>query len=223
LKPKKLIVAFETQLVPGVPAPKFVPPANYKDQTKIEAWLEKKQTEYAATAANQPYTGTFKRLIIADPANERVLNLTYRKPGGDQQPVCLAARSWLLKEYPDAWEHSTNSRREPEVIFIGFRTRLFLKMLGIECSMPANQPEEADQSNALPLGMWYGNSDHRDLEEACMPRGFELDLNQVLHMRGITVKQSWRGVGSDAKGDLSVATELAAQLGMLSELTTEEE
>jgi hypothetical protein len=222
MRPAKLIVAFETQMVPGLPAPTFTPPSNYKDQDKINAWLEGRQSKYETDAANQPYTGTFKRLVIADPANKRVGNWTYRKPDSGKQPVCLAARSWLLKEYGDAWEHTTHpGHSAPDVIFIGFRTKLFLKMLGIECSLPEHQPQGSKELNVLPLSMWYGNTDHRDLENAAMPSDYELSWDQVLTIRDIG-QRGWTGPGSNAKAELDIASDLAAQLGMLSEHYAEE-
>lgn len=219
MKPDKLIVAFETQLVPGLPQPTFTPPSNYKDAGKIEAWLEKKETEYGDKAKDQPYTGTFKRLMIADPANERIGNWNYRSPKSGKKPICLAARSWLLKGYPDAWEHTTHPTRGlPEVVFIGLRTRLFLKMIGIECTLPAYQPQkdgapDPQKLNVLPLSLWYGNSEHRDLS---LPSEFDLDWPQVLMIRGIS-HAGWTGPGTNAEVELSIVTELATQMGMLAE------
>ena len=114
----------------------------------------------------------------------------------------------------------------PEVIFIGFRTKLFIKMLGIECSLPANQPQvdgkpDPQRLNVLPLAMWYGNNDHRDLENAAKSSDFALDWNQVLQLRGIE-NEGWEGPGTDTKAELSIATELAAQLGMLMDSYEEE-
>ena len=93
---------------------------------------------------------------------------------------------------------------------------MFLKMLGLECCLPANQPEAEDKSNALPLSMWYTNTDHRDVGEAAMPKGFNLSWPLVLAVRKILIK-GWNGPGVDVESDMIVATELSTQLGLLSE------
>lgn len=233
--PAKLIVAYRTQLVPGlqpVMADELQPPANFKHADAIEKWraeqLPKLEAKFQAECAQQPYTATFAEVQIADLHNERKGKWVYRAPNNEEgkQAACLAIRSWLLKEYPDAWPHTTHpDRRVPAAIFVGFNPRLFLKILGIECSLPAHQPMDADgkpdpkKLNVLPLSMWYPNSDHRDIEEAVKPADFKyLPWNVVLEARGLLPEfKDWKAPGVNVTMDLKLATRLAAQLGMLNE------
>lgn len=218
--PKKLIIAFTTRAVKvDISLLNFdlTPPKSYKKAEAIAEWQATRGAQIEAQLKNQPYTGTFDRLWIADPANKDLAKWKYRAPDSGKQPVSIAARNWILKRFPNAWPNSTHPGfKSPEVIFLGFNPRLFLKMLGLECCLPANQPEDEAESNLLPLSMWYTNTDHRDVGEAAMPKEFNLTWPLVLSQRGIDAGK-WAGPGSDVEKDMIVATELSTQLGLLSE------
>jgi len=211
----KLIVAWKTRAVEGLDklVPAFTPPANYKDQDRVNEWLAAKREEWLHEAATSPYTGTFDEVMIVDSANERPGRWYYkdRGPGGSKAPICVAVRNWLMKLYPTAWPDDTHpAPRKPEAIFLGFEPRGFLKLLGIECSLPENcQP--------LPVSMWYGNTEHRDITEACIPKeyGKLLPWALVFKRRGIKTKEGWQGPGQDPEEDVRLVTELATQLGFL--------
>lgn len=228
--PAKLIIAFKTQLVPDMlPAvDDLSPPANYKTAEAIDKWKRETTDRIAVECSEQPYTATFAEVQIADLVNERKGKWIYRAPDNKEgkQTAALAIRAWLLKEFPNAWPHTTHpNRRVPEAIFVGFNPRLFLKILGTECSLPQNQPKDANgkpdpkKLNVLPLSMWYPNTDHRDIEEAVKPKDYKfLTWQTVLRARGLLPEfQDWKGPGIDVTMDLKLATRLAAQMGMLNE------
>ena len=220
--PKKLIAAFTTRAVEmdeGLLQIDLTPPKSYKKPEAIAEWQAEKKAGILAGLKDQPYTGTVDRIWIADPQSKELAKWKYRAPGSGKQPTCVAVRNWILKRYPNAWAHSTHPKRgpdQPQVIFVGFNPRLFLKMLGLECTLPENQGADASQSNMMPLSMWYTNSDHRDVGEAAKPKEFDLSWQIVLSRRGIAVK-GWNGPGLDVDKDMVVATELATQLGLLAE------
>jgi len=220
--PQKLIIAYRTRPAEvEVPMPTFKAPSQYKAQDKIDAYIADKEAAFLASLKDKPYTGTFDEVKIFDTGHEEMVTYKYRAPDSDKPPVCLAIRDWLLKRYPKAWPNSTNFKGLPEAVFIGFNPRLFVKMLGIECSLPENQPmkegeRDPSKTNALPLSMWYGQSDYRDIEEAAKPKEFDLSWEIVLGARGLSFP-GWAGPGTDPETDLKIAIELASQLGMLTE------
>ena len=223
--PAKIIVAFSTRLVDGLPIPAFTAPSNWKDEAKIKRHIEDKQAEYTALAKDQPYTGTFDCVQVTDISKGQTATWNYegREPGGAKQAICLAVKAWLLNRYESAWPHTTHvPYRVPEAIFIGFNPRLFLKMLGTDCSLPQNQPQkegepDPNKSNCLPLSMWITNTDHRDLGNLVMPSDYKLDWNVVLSARGLREKYpDWNGpFGTTVQEDMEIAIEMASQLGLV--------
>lgn len=222
----KLIVGYRTRALEkeklDALKPQFEAAKNLKAQDKIAADIADKEAQFYADAALMPYTATFDCVVIADPSNEKIQRWDYkgREPGSGKQPICLAVANWILKQYPNAFSWDTHEKKKPTVIFLGFNPRLFLKMLGTECSLPEN-------AKPLPPTMWYSNSDHRDIEEAVCPSDFKrLTLHTVLKRRrpsGEAQKQwdeimaDWQGPGNDPVKDVWLATELAAQLGFIKE------
>lgn len=222
--PSKILIAYKTRTADGyVPDIRDLPdpPSNWKDPDKIAAWREEKAKEASTQAVFQPYTGTFDEVQLIDLTTQEHGRWQYREPKSGRQPVCLAVRAWLLKHYPDAWPNSTHpGRAVPQAIFVGFNPKLFLRILGTECSLPANQPKEPGSTNTLPLSCWYGNSDHRDIGEAVKPDEFKfLSWRTVLEARGLTNNQAvyagWNGPHIDVTMDLSLIIELASQLAMV--------
>lgn len=223
-----LLVSYRTIPVPGIPTPTFQAPSNYKDEAKIKSYIAEKAEQYQVECANQPYTGTFAEVRLGDTKSEDsiVWNSSDRKPFGTKMPISLVVRDWLLKRYPNAWPHTLMhppAAAKPEVIFVGFNPRLFLKILGIECSLPENQPrtstgeEDPKKSNVLPLSMWYGNADHRDIAEAVRPKDVcgDVPWSVVLQRRGLLPRfNDWLGPGVDTLKDFDLTWELLAQLGV---------
>lgn len=218
----KLIVGYRTRAVPGLQdlMPQFEPARNLKDPIKIEAYLQEKKEAFLVEAKDQPYTGTFDEVFISDPESERVgqWRSEGRKPWGDKPPICLAVRKWLLQQYGKAWEDDLKGRpRESGVLFVGFNPRLFLKILGVECSLP-------EYDEPLPPAMWYGNPDHRDIMEAIWPHDFKhLTLDLVLKRRRAAsygdvwdqALKGWTGPGVNPEQDVWLATVFCHQLGFL--------
>lgn len=219
----KIIVGYRTRPVAGVEGmmPAFKAPSHWKDEQKIAADIAEKKANYLLTAKDAPYTGTFDSVFVADPKNERGAQFDFHADGS-KQPVSVRVRNWLLKHYPTGWGEGEYDTRNPPFRVIGFDPRRFLKILGLECSLPGiNKP--------LPLKMWYSNSEHRDIAEAVLPSDFSkvLDLATVLKQRrphdGEARKkwdealEGWTGPHVDPWKDATLATELANQLGFLAE------
>jgi hypothetical protein len=209
-----LLVAFQTTRAKGADKliPEFMAPSNYKDSAKISAYIKQKEADYLERAADQPYTGYLSAIRIFDSESRSVGTWTANP---SQPSVAVSARTWLLKHYPAAWSNSLVGARASDVIFVGFNIRQFLKMLGIECSLPLNQPEDQDKVHTLPLDAWY-DSKSCDLEAAVMPSGFDLSWGIVLAARGLAKQyRNWPGPGSDLEEDFLLTVELATQLGIL--------
>lgn len=211
----KLLVGYRTKPVDNIKdlVPKFQAPANYKDKDKIDAYVAASEAEFMQSAHLNPYLGTLDYVVIVDKANERIGRWSSkgREKGSGQLPVCLAARAWLLKEYPEAWSSELVDRpTKPRAMFIAFEPRTFLKLLGIECSLPPND-------NPLPASMWYGNVDHRDITEAMIPREAAkfVTWSTVFTQRGIKPKEGWVGPCVDPEEDVVLLTELASQVNFL--------
>lgn len=221
----KIIVGFRTRAVPPALLEPLIPPfqanRSFKDKLKIEADLAEKRERFLANARNMPYTGTFDMVALSDPANSRVRSWTFApaEEGDTTRPICLAVASWILEAYPDAWTADTHDSRAPRVVFLGFNPRVFLKMLGSECSLP-------EHGRPLPPKMWYSNSDHRDIGEAIVPSGFpDLALETALRRRrpvGVEARAKWDKLVDgwtaphvDPIKDVLLTTELASQLGFL--------
>lgn len=88
-------------------------------------------------------------------------------PGPEDVPgpeLAKAAKPVKGKKDPVIVAPEQKEAKDEPVVIIGFDPRRFLKVLGIELSLPlpGNEP--------LPPGLWYGNTDHRDIEEAVLPK-----------------------------------------------------
>ncbi len=219
--PSKILVAFKTRLVPGIvpDVSQLVPPANYKSEEAITKWRAERLVDAQEMYRLQPYTATFDEVQLADVSRNETKQWKYREPGSGKPSVSAVIAAYLLKQYPNAWSNTTHpDRKTPEAIFIGFDSRLFLKILGIECSLPSSQGDPKKLS-PLPLALWYANSDHRDIEEAVKPTDFRfLTWSVILQARGLHESfKDWNGPHDDVSSDLRLTTELAAQLGMLND------
>lgn len=227
----KLFVGYRTKLRPGAETavPTFKAPANYKDAAKITAFQEERKAGFMEAAKNMPYTGTFDEVYLIDPQARdekdpekkkfKFLRYTWHPPEEGKPPIAVRVRNYLQKWYKWAWAHETVGRRPAEVVFVGFDPRTFLKILGLECSLPEiNKP--------CQLGMWYGNSDHRDIGEAVCPKEFGgLTLPFALSFRRPQAEseaaywdawvKGWTGPGENPEADARIAVELAKQLGFL--------
>lgn len=217
----KIIIGYSTQLanLDASMMPQFKAPSNYKDESKIAAYIEESKQNFILNAKDAPYTGTFKQVFMLDPSNKKVAQFdNYDDP--NKQPICVRVRNYLIKSYPSGWNENTYDSRNPPFRFLGFNIRRFLKMLGLECSLPSiNKP--------LPLKMWYSNSEHRDIIEAILPHEFDkqLDLQLVLKYRRPlkpenserwdTMLSGWEGPHINPQKDAWLTVELATQLGFL--------
>lgn len=227
----KIFVGYKTRLRDGADKvlPEFKAPANYKDAAKIAQYQDERKQQFLADARNMPYTGTFDEVFLIDPnvrdekapekKKTKALQYRWHPPEDGKPPIAIRVRNYLLKNYPTAWVNDTHGRSKPEVIVVGFDPRTFLKILGLECTLPG-------VDKPCPLGLWYSNSDHRDIGEAVCPREFVgLTLPYALKFRRPadpedaatwdTITKGWAGPGENPEADARIAIELATQLGFL--------
>lgn len=225
-KTARIIVAFKTMISdPAQVAsltPEFEAPSNYKDKDKIEKYIAQKKANFANQAASQPYTGTFDEIMLVD-LQKQIVGKWSSKDRKDENDLTVAeaAASWILTNNPGAFDGDILDVRASNVVFIGFDTRLFLKMLGLECTLP-------DSKVRVPLRLWYNNPNHRDIAEAVMPAEYVLSWQIVLKLRepveavqGATEKwdhiKSWQQPHVNVQHDSLLITEMAAQLGFLND------
>ncbi len=216
----KIFIGYKTRTVEGIEKllPEFKAPSHWKDKDKIAADVAEKREAFLANAKDMPYTGTLSEVTFVDSFTKKTLQW---KDDPEKPPVSVRVRNYLLKNYPDAWSNDTHDRKPPTVILVGFDPRTFLKILGLECSLPKiNKP--------CPLGLWYTNTDHRDIAEAVMPKDFKgLTLPYVLKFREPIdpadaakwkeLVKDWPGPGVFSDRDALLTVALATQLDLLSE------
>lgn len=216
--------------------PVFTVSKTFKEET-AKAKIAEKESEWRANHGTYLYTGEFAAVHIIDPQVGKIaifrrgewadLPMFQKHRKSEQAPwsVALQVRHYLVTTHGRAWSDNLFERRPdgPEAVFIGFNVKRFLKFLGLECAL-AGSP--------LPLTMWYGNSDHRDMESAIVPtvtpaepsgvttldvalRYFE-DAGAFLAEDGssvVSLPESYV-LHADAELDAVVAFNLAVRLGM---------
>lgn len=191
-------------------------PANYKDPAKIQEYKDKKFQELQEEAFKMPYLGTFGSVHLLDTSTPPEPTLhkwssEKRQPFGKDKPLSALIASFLKSKWPDAFEEQFSvEHKVSEIILVGFEIRRFVKMLGLECSMPGIECP-------LPGILWYGSHAYRDVSEMIIPKDVKLDkfLPFVLKCRGLSVKENWKGPCEDAATDLRLTTELLTQLKFL--------
>ena len=215
-----IVVGYRTRVAADVQAhmPEFKAPSNYKDAAKIQADIAEKQAAFLLAAKDMPYTGTFDEVHLYDQKANRAMAWSHKATEEEgKPPVAVRVLNFLLKYHPKAWDNNTHGRKVPEVAFLGFDPRTFLKILGLECTRLAI-------STPPPLGLWYSNSDHRDIGEAVMPKEckgltlpyvlkFRRPLNPDRAKQWDELLDGWNGPGETARKDAKITIELANQLG----------
>lgn len=191
------------------------------DDDKSKAAAVKARDKVRTCAKENLYTCTFDEVFLAIPTMEKA-RLFKSEGHKEGYSVSATVSGFLLKLFPQAWPDALfTPRGDPEAIFMGFDPRFFLKLLGLECSMPMH-------GCALPVSMWYGNSDHRDIGEAVMPKTEtkQLDWPLVLAARGLGMAaddkarydamiKNWQGPGVHPQQDVDIVIAMATQLGFL--------
>ena len=230
---KKIVFAYRTRLVDGVELyfSDVAAPSTWKDPIKIAANIEEKKAKLMAEAGSVPYSGTFDevRLLNVSAAHDVVITYKGREPGSGKA-VARAVLKWLRDEFKDdfaeAWPHTMGKVRTgpPVALFIGFDPANFLKMLGVDASLPCNQMLGPDgkidekRRTYAPLGLWYSNSDYRDIESVMFAGNTHHSWSLLLQRRGLSEKfASWKEPHQDLEQDIALITDLAAQIGMLRE------
>lgn len=223
----KIIFAWKTVVIPALlpDVNDFEIPGTHKKEDAIVRWREAKAAELPEDCALQPYTSTFTeiRLLCTEDGKplerKRFVDAAESGSAPSAVPVSLQFRNWLLRRFPTAWPNELHPDRTspPAAVFIGFSPRRFLKILGIELSLPRLSPDPEHRNN-LPLSAWVTNSDHRDLQEIVMPKEDckSMTWKTVLKARGLEHEfPTWAGPGQDIKLDLDMALRLAVQVGVL--------
>lgn len=227
----KLFVGYRTRLVEGIEAnlPEFKAPANYRDAEKIAQDLAEKKRAFLENAKDYPYVGTIDEIFLLDPylkdgtdAKAKALQWKWHPPEDNKPRPAVRLRNYVTKHYPGAWATDLGVKKQTEVVFVGFDPRTLLKMVGLECSLP-------DVGKPCPLGMWYGNSDHRDIGKAIVPDEYSkvLSVPYALQFRRPTdpddatawdaLVKDWTGPGVTPQTDAMLAMEIANQMGFLEE------
>lgn len=220
----KILVAYRTKLVDYHKAitPKFEGRAGTKDPVKIAEQIAEKEARFQAEAASMPYTSTFDEVrLILLPQKE---TLMYKSEGrglmSQRPPISVVMRGMLLKAFPNAWGDSLGVKRDPPVMFVGFNPRRFLKIFGLECSLPGYKP--------LPLDMWYASNNYRDIEETLLPSQDcgGLSWSSVVETHRLHQKDEeqekferlfagWQGPGHDTAQDLKILAYFAVCLDLV--------
>lgn len=216
----KIVIAYSTRRVDVSPidVSSFAPPSNYKDEAAIARWRAAKADALSDAYRLQPYTSTFEEVILYTGQDEP--RFAYRPPDGKRQPACLAIRNWLLERYPKAWPNEIDGQiSPPPVKFFAFNPRLFFKILGHECALPATVKAAGSPAKALlPLSLWMGSCNHYwDVDEVARS-GFDGNLPwaEVLKRHELTIDYAqWTGPGASPDQDLSLAVDLLAHMGIL--------
>lgn len=221
-KVSKIIVGYKTRIVEGIDGmvPTYEPPKNYKDPVKRKAYVDEKIEGFKLFAAETPYTATFDEVHIVDSFKQKIVQFSHKHSAEDgRASVATRVLNFLTKNYAGAWTDDTHNRKKPTAIFVGFEIRTFLKILGIECSMPG-------APKRCPLGLWYDNSEHRDIGHAIIPTECKhLTLPQVLKYRrpsGAALAAAWdewlagwTGPCIQPAIDVRICAELCQQLGFM--------
>lgn len=205
----KIVLGYRTRPAENRPfSPTFEPPGNYKDPAKIAEWQAQRLAEWPAQVTHYPYLSTFDDvfIVVVGKGLREVGRWAYRAKDSGKQPVCLAMKTFLMKFFEEEW--TSGGGNKP--VFIGFDPRSFLKIWGLECSMPEN-------AQPLPPQVWYGTNQHRDIGDALLPSEYKgVPLTEVLKWRGIEVP-NWKAPGMDPELDARVVMIAAEQLGFLAE------
>lgn len=217
----KLFIGYRMRAAVGLKkiVPAITPPSNYKDKDKIAAFVAEAKAAFEAEAKNMPYTGTFDEVFLVDPAHEQALQWVY-SDDPSKPSIAVRVSNYLLKTFPKAWEGDIGEHETPQVIFIGFDPKRFLKVLGLECSLPR-------VGKALPPRVWYGSNNYRDILEAVQPDAYckRLDIKDIAAERRPTEEAAgkawdallagWDGPHQNPKTDVSLTVELATQLRLI--------
>ena len=235
----KIIVGFSLSVKPDIDVetlmPVFTFPSNWKPETKEDNRLKKEQ-EFREGCGRQLYTSEFETVHLLDPSlgsevhfqrgewADIALFAAQRKKKAEPLSVALQVRQVLLNGRGSAWTDNIFDKRDegPEAVFVGFRIKTFLKVLGVECAL---------HGNPLPLSMWYGSSDHRDVENALVPddaSAKNIDLAMALEFfenAGVFYDDKSEKPflevpdnfvpGSDAKLDATISLLLGSRLGLI--------
>lgn len=219
--PNKIIfIGYRNRPVEDLAAktPDFKAPPHLKEAARAREFVEDAKAQFAAAAGNMPYTSTFDQIFLVDPhagKKGKAMQWDYYPPESGKQRVAVRMKNYLLKIHPQAW----GDRPAYKVVFAGFGIRNFLRLLGLECSLPA-----AGGSTACPLSMWYSGVEYRDIGEAVAPKDYpQMPLVHAVKLRRPldepdarvwdAMLLNWTGPGQNPELDSRISATLAAQLG----------
>lgn len=224
-----ILVGYKTSAIEDVRRfmPVFKGRTGTNDPAKIAAQIQEKEEDWLAQSGSMPYTSQLSEVCIMLPSFGKLMtfNAEERKSAG-KMPICRSIKNFLLKHYKQTWSNDIFNRpSDQRVMFIGFDPKHFLKLLGIECSLPSVR-------DPLPLSMWYGNTDHRDITEMVLPKDYaNLSWETLLKVRreGLSEEElkqydehvaGWTKPGDNPTQDVLITMSLCLQLGVITNVTT---
>jgi hypothetical protein len=151
------------------------------------------------------------RFVVPALGKISTLQLAKRMPGGDKQPVSLAARAFLLNTFPGEWTKDLQVSGANKVTFVGFKgLSQFMVNLAIACGA---------LDSPLPIDCWMksrqielcDDSSVRQLMESCaFVRNKDLEESEK-YKKMIT---GWMGTGASADRDSTILLSTAFKLGL---------
>lgn len=169
--------------------------------------------DWNAQAVYQPFTGRFSSVYLIAPGYKKTAHFLPE----DGLTVEKQVVEFLNSCFKDAWPWDAHVGFDPQVFFVGFDPHRFLKMLGLNCTLPAlNCP--------MPASLWYGNTNSIDIEEVCLGdletqatfdtvlKAYQAQFNTKEAARFDKLTGGWTGPWLNAKQDAEIAAWLGAQL-----------
>lgn len=199
-----LIIGYQTEVRTDVAnrfEPTFEPSPRLVNADAIQRDIERQRAKFLATLPRMPYFTTLTRIYVVDLEAEDAHDFR----SDDQNLACAKFAELIRERYAHVWP-DTFRTESPSKPIIGFDIGDFLKLCGLECSLP-------DVDSPLPLSMWVGNHFHRDVRELICPDAYKIDLAVALSCRGLTeiVPPDFQP-HQDAKLDTQLAATVMSQL-----------
>lgn len=199
--------------------PEFKPDGNTKDETLKAAQIAKKRQKWVETSVHRPYTGLLDQVYLGDPTAKLVkfasgeqseaLPKVKAKKGQSSSPpspVELQICEWLESEYRSSWTRNIFDT-EPglPVVLLGFDTRSFLQMVGVEC---------ARHGRPAPIGMWLNGANCREVTSlGCAAP--DTKFSAVCQYLGIQLPAGWTTPHVDPQADMSILLQFVSRLRLL--------
>lgn len=205
----QLCVGYETRVRPDIQIPEFKPQDRLVDEAAKARDIERQREKFLREVGQSVYTAQLHRVCIAEVAADPSAGKLLDTGVGDEKSVIESTIEFLGEHYSEAWG-SRSEALENIVTFYGFNPKLFLKLLGIGGAI---------YGMAVPIGLWYENRDHRDLENAllpsdCKPAGWTLQQAIAQLYKVSLPRPDWSPL-QNAEEDATLAAMVAVRLGII--------